>query len=457
MKLNLKLDFKRINKWYLSIFILHFLFTFYTDRIMFDFSKLNVVNYIFCKIITLVALGSFWHFIRVIFVDKNAFAKKMFKNLIIYLVPMCILLIFIWPGIWLGSDNKTFFELATTANFHYKLNYLSSVFYIVSYMIFPLPTGSVIMQTILIGSVAAYILTKTLELNNNKKICYLMYLPFFFLHTIFYIFYVNRPIIVGTLYLLLVAIMLFDKVNKNTLDNKKLAILTILVSLLTSWRKEQFYLVIAIPIVIFIAYNLKLNKKNLIKVLLPIFLASLIVYIPQQIAFRDKMTNINKNMPTYITPLSCMLNMDLKKDNLEEDLKKIDKVVDVEICKQYYSHSDCAPMYHEGWLRDFTLEDYDEFLEGYSSIIKNNIDKFLKAKYLTFIEATSIDGDLFSSIGLYSSNEDTLYSTGYRSSKVIFDYNLRINFFPFEINTWNLLARFTCFKICCLFKSKHSC
>lgn len=412
---------------FLLISIIHFIITSFTDKIMFNFEEINIINYAICKIILFIVLVSFWQFIAQIIIYKNAKLKKYFTNFLIYIVPMIVLLLFIWPGIWLGDDNKNFFNYAITTNYFYQLNYLTTIFYIIAFMIFPCPSGAIILQTIFFGIVASYITTNTLEVTKNSKISYLMYLPFIFLHTIFYTFYVNRPVIVGTLYLLLVCILVFDKIKEKKLSTSKFWSIVLIVALLTTWRKEQFYLVLIIPILIFVTYKLKPNFKNIVKIIIPIFMITILIYAPQQMAFKDKKDSFKRNMPTYITPLSYMLNTDLRGENIEEALSKIDKIIDVSVCKKYPSNGDCAPLYHKEVWREFGVEDIKEFKKGYKYIVLHNLDKYIYSKLLTFLGATSIKGDTFSSIELYQNNEDTIYSTGIKSSKVIFDYNLRKN------------------------------
>ena len=140
----MKKKLKKINFKLIIIVLIHFVITFFTDKNIFVFSDINIINYIFCKIIFLLVLYLFWKFIFKL-IDKDKVMISYFKKFLIYMIPISILLILCWPGNWFGPDVANFYEYAIHGNFLYYLNYLSSVFYMIGFMFFPVPSGPIIL------------------------------------------------------------------------------------------------------------------------------------------------------------------------------------------------------------------------------------------------------------------------------------------------------------------------
>jgi len=423
---NIKNILKQMNYIFFAISIVHFIITFFTDRLLINYDKLNLSNYIFCKIILFFILTIFWQFIAKVFVKKDKELIKYVKYFLIYFIPVGIILLLVWPGVWFGTDVRNFLSLVQWCDFLYYLNYLTSIFYSIGCMLFPCASGAIILLTICFGIVAGYVVKRTFDVTNGKKIAYIMYIPFILLNTLFYTFFANRPIMVGIFYLLLISILIFDKIEKKELTNLKLCIIVILTGILATWRTENIYLIGAIPLFIFLGYRIKFNIKNLAKILLPILTFSLIVYIPQYMRYSTQKDMANRNLPIYVNPLSCMLNEELKGDKIDEAIGKIDKVLDVEILKQYPSYVETPVLWKEpSVIKSFTIEEFEEFKDAYNYIVKNNFKQFIKTKLLTFSMSSGIRNDYFSSRNLYSSNEETI--DNYDFTKPIFDYRIRKN------------------------------
>ncbi len=406
----MKEKLKKINIKLVIAVIIHFLITFITDRNIFVFSKINIPNYIFCKIILLFLLTLLWKFMFKLFQkDKNAISY--FKKFLLYIIPIFVLLLLCWPGTWTGSDVDLFYSYAIEGNYLYYLNYLTSVFYMISYMLIPVASGAIVVLTIIFGITFSYIL-KNLNDIYKSKITYLLIIPFFMLNTLFFTFYANRPIMFGVTYLLLISIILIDKIKNNSLTNKKLFALMILTGITSYWRSESIYLILAIPLFIFIVYKLKVNLKNIAKIFGFTILSFSAISLPQKIYEYtvDYVTLTSRNSAIYILPLSYMLTMDLKGENLEEDLAKIDKVIGIEEMKEYPSFNDTYCIWKSNCKKtDYTKEEYKEFQKAYFDVILNNFPEFLKTRTLTFIGASGLYNNTFTTKNLYDENNQIMF------------------------------------------------
>lgn len=411
--------------------LVYFIATFFTDSRIINFNKASMSCYFIVKVIVFILIFLAFQFLARLFYKKNTNARKYFKYFLIYFIPTFLMLLLIWPGIWYGSDVITFVKVATKVKLHTRLIYLTSIFYSVGLSLFPVLSGAIILQLIYMAIVVSYIVKNTFDYFKNSKWCYLVYLPFFLPVTIFYTLYANRPIMYGITYLLLVAICLFDYLNKKKLSKLKFLILALLIAIVSNWRSEAIYLVLAGPLFIFLIYKIKPNLKSIIGIFIPIIGAFIIVKAPQVYLEnkQEKVVNASRNLPIYINSLSYMMQKDLRGDNLQDNYDKISKVLNLDSLKKYWSIDDtpCAWRTTDNCvLNDYTFEEYQEFKEAANEIIVNNFDLYLEAKYLTFQNATRLYSDKFSAINLYISDKGMLLND--TSTKVLTSNETRRKF-----------------------------
>lgn len=417
----------KINVISIVIALIHTIITFFTDKLIFELDNINSFNYYFCKIIIFVILVLFWNLIVKLFTKKDMNIQKYFKYFLIYIIPMVIVLLFIWPGVWYGDDVYNFFNYAVNTEYLYYLNYISTVFYIVGFMIFPCTSGAIILQTILFGIVCSYIIKNCFDIFKSKLV-YLFYIPFFLFHTIFYTFFANRPVMYGICYLFLIMYLVIEKKKNNSLDFKKLLFIAFVTAIVGFWRSESIYLIIAIPIFAFLIYHLRFNIKNILKVGSIFVVIFGLVALPQKIEEHKNDTGVpsSRNLPMFVSPLSYMLTQGLTGDNLEEDLKNIDKVLDIEIMTKYGSYTDTPAVWSDGGcIKKYTKEEYDLFVKSYINVMKNNFPLFLKTKTLTFVNVSGVFIDNYSSKNLYNSDDSKLFDRN--DSMTILGYKFRQN------------------------------
>ena len=147
---------EKLNKKCVIIACLHFILTFFTDTLIFDYS-LSDFSSLLQAGKSLLAIGSkvafffilifIWHGLFYLFTKAN---RKFVKYTLIYLGIMTLLLLLTYPGIFRMDEFGILFT-AQVVFPEFWQNYLTSIFYIISMMLFPVPAGIVFVQCICIS------------------------------------------------------------------------------------------------------------------------------------------------------------------------------------------------------------------------------------------------------------------------------------------------------------------
>ena len=389
---------KYINKKYLPwiISILQFILTFFTDKFYFKMNEINIYNYFLCKIVLFAFLIIIW---KLLFYMIN---NRYIKYLLIYLIPMTIILLLIYPGFIYGADINGFIDYSQHCNFLHSLNYLTSIFWIISIMIFPVYSAVMFIQSLILGLIITFLIIKLKKHYGSKFIIYIIYFMGFTFSTIIYTLYPNRPCIYGILYLFLFSYLFFEYIEKSKLTLKKIILVSFLTAILSFWRNEGIYLLFAVPFISMFIY--KIQKKMSYKLILWIIPVGiyLIISIPQNNYYNDigKIAKEERNLPNIVSPLSYMLNKELKGENKETYLADISKVLDLEILKNNLSLYETVAMWVDGGCvkKGYSVKDFKKMKSSYYKLIMDNPDIYLQAKSLTFSKATRFYGDDFTSI-----------------------------------------------------------
>jgi len=410
------------NKMLYFIPLVHFVITFFTDKLFIDFGKFNFLNYVFCKIILFVVIFVLWTLIFKLLYRKDY--KKLIKYFLIYFIPLFIILILIFPGIWY-SDDFNFLDYAKTVDFLYYLNYLTSVFYSVSLMLIPIPTGVIIIQLIIISVIIAYIVYR-LQRITNSKLSYIVYPVFLLPMTIYYNLYCNRPVIYGIFYLGFAATIFLDYLEKKKANRCKMVLLCFYSAILAIWRSEGMYLFVLAPIILAFIYYEKNYIKNICKYFLIILIFGMIVNLPQYSATNNesKTYSFNRFLPSVINPLQWMLTQDIK--ITDEQIDSISKVLDIDAMKEYPTLLDTPCIWLNSCIIKHSDDDIEDFKKAYINIILNNPDLFVKAKIITFYNSTGIVNNVFEDCSIFYSNNGVIskFLDEYRFNNLI-NYDAR--------------------------------
>lgn len=346
------------------------------------------------SILVFVATYFIIRFIKNI-VKKDEFSIKMLKHFAIYFGILLIFLILIWPGYWVW-DEIWIIDSTTNGVMYTWQSVITQLFYAYAMLLIPSPVGITIIQAIIISLCIAFLHTK-IEKRFNKK-CY---------NIIIYILMLTPAIIINDLYalrlqlyayvmLVLFTNLIFDYWDKKKINLPKAIFLYFLSALIILWRSEGIIFLIIIPVLMAIAYK-SLRKISIVVLMIVINAVTYLGYskiIPSDSRYQTII---------FMNPLSIMLQEDLKGDNIQEDLEKIDKVMDVELIKENPSYIETPAYwnYQNTIFRDDYEEHMTEFYMAYIDIVINNPMEFLEARVKTFLASSGMD-DSTAKVGAFT-------------------------------------------------------
>ncbi len=378
---------KKYKKYILFLSFIQLLFSLYTDKFVFK-SELYYysLKYIILKIILFGILLVFWSFIFFIFKkikEKNEYWIKCLKFFSIYFILMMLILFLIWPGVWVW-DEYYVLEAVQKLSFEFWQHYLTSVFYAISLMLIPIPTGIIIVQIIIITIIITYIMV---NINIESKIKYLLFLPFFLPPVIFQNFYPMRLTLYSYLLIFTGSYIAFNQ--KKGLDNINIFVLSFLTAILSVWRSEGIIYLLLIPLIILIAYYKRIKFKQYFLFILLVLLFFLILYFPQ---YRGTKDEYKYKLTAIINPLSVMLNSNL--NGYEEVKDELSNAINVDILRDNASYLEIPAFwsYQQELLGDnFGKDQYSIIKKSYFYLIQRNPLLFLKARFKTFSVTIGLD------------------------------------------------------------------
>ena len=329
------------------------------------------------------------NFVSKLFTKDSFYIKWLFH----FTICICILgvfLILMWPGHWVW-DELNIFQSTIKANVDTWQSYITIIYYSLCIMIFPSPIIIMIIQVLIIAFIISYIITKIYNICKNRYVIACIYLLMFTPAIIINNLYPLRLTLYAYILLLFFTILIIDKLENKKLNLLKIFKIYLLIIIILLWRSEGLIFAILSPILIYFTYRKK--GINLLKTLI-IFLLNILIIFGYN-SMLNILTEVPNNTNTiyeltiYINPLSMMLQNDLKGNNIDNDLKNLDKVMDINILKSNPSYKE-IPAYwnNSNLIRNNFEEHLSEFKKSYIRLVINNFDCFLKARMKTFL-ATS--------------------------------------------------------------------
>ena len=229
----------QLNKTCVIIALIHWLLSFFSDRLIFDYVTWDFENLtqsiktamtigakaVFLLVLLLVWQG-IWYFV------KKA-DRRYVRNALIYFVINLAVLLLVWPGIW-RMDEFGILNSATLLLPVFWQNYLTSLFYVFSLMLIPAPAGIVIVQCACISLLAGYVITWFEK--GFGRLGLLSFIPFLFFPVLDSNLYPMRMSLYAFLELSLVILLL-----ETRQQSEKLAKCILLAAVVTVWRTEAVY------------------------------------------------------------------------------------------------------------------------------------------------------------------------------------------------------------------------
>lgn len=399
---------------FLLIALIHFALSFLFDGLIFKFNILSALNTqffyatIFWKLISLILYIVLWQLIGKLVSKirmRDEKTLRILKYFMIYFGINIVILILTWPGVWRYDEFKILLY-TSFYDIEFWQNYITSILYILSYMLIPLPSGVIIIQMIIASSIVAYVIYNMSLIFNKSKLVYLLYIPFLLLPVLDHNLYPLRSSLYAYFELLLICQLVFMKKLKK-FDKKDFIILGIILMIITSWRSEGKIFLMLIPLIFLFIFKTELPevRKRLLYTIL-VLGASILLILPQDYAY--KRINFNRyDITSYINQLYVVIKDELKTNPESEELKEIEKVIDIEKLLQYekgvWGNND-GVIYKAG----ATTEDYARLKVIYRKLLMKYPTDVIKERIDTFLTTSGFVSD---------------YNIHVRDTRRIFDEN----------------------------------
>lgn len=381
----------QLNKTCVIIALIHWLLSFFSDRLIFDYVTWDFENLtqsiktamtvgakaVFLLVLLLVWQG-IWYFV------KKA-DRRYVRNTLIYFVINLAVLLLVWPGIW-RMDEFGILNSATLLLPVFWQNYLTSLFYVFSLMLIPAPTGIVIVQCACISLLAGHVITWFEK--GFGRLGLLSFIPFLFFPVLDSNLYPMRMSLYAFLELSLV-ILLFETRQQS----EKLTKCILLAAVVTVWRTEAVYYFVFFPLLLVILLAKKLDKKKLIRSICGYLVLTLALFVPQTLG--NRLTSGSQyDLTSVVLPLVDLVQKEDEVNPDSEELKKIDAVVSVDVAIEgakegkngislFWTNPDFV-------RTDYTSAQYSQFKSAYYQLILKHPGVFLKERFTCFMQSEDL-------------------------------------------------------------------
>ncbi len=375
--------------------VIHTAISFYTDRLVFTVKPAEMLhNYIPCKLLMLIALYLFWSFL---FTGN----RKILKYAALYLIPMTAVCLFKLPQGFLSNDEHLIFEQALQLADYTWFYYLTTWYYIISVMIIPAWFGPIVVKLIIELLVCGYCLYRFTGYL-DKKYGLLLYLGFLLPPILAYTTSAHRIPIYIFIYLLLMFMLFMDRLEEIPASRTKLCGELFLIALLTQWRTEGIYLALLGPAMLLVAYpDLRKNKASVLRLIALSVLAQYLVAVPQYGLIPHRMNDQadNRMGPFYAYTVTNMFRNGLDQEKNSEDLKQIDRFLDLEIIQainEYLgdiNYEDTLILYYPGYVGrrpEADDADYRAYVDACKHLFLANPDVLAKTRLGSFDYAATV-------------------------------------------------------------------
>ena len=448
--------------------LIHRIITAYADRHIFTASPAdNPGDYCICSILALAGTWFLYLMLWQLFIDrfglfapagskdtKTNTVTRVFRAALPYLIimiPVCFIKL---RSGYLSNDETLIYENAVSLTHYTWFYYITTYYYIISLMIIPHMYAPIFIKLLIEYLVIGYTVMRASDyfdirssqpfISRPVRIGYgsLTMLLFILYPVIAYTTSAHRLPIYFLLYLFMTVMLLFDRLEQAALTPARLATLMILGAVLTQWRTEGIYLVVLIPILIYISYSeltllvphltgdreerkrkrlpmfyterkiIRIKNKKSFGIFLVVWLVvQYLVSIPQNglIAREMGAAADDRMKPFYAYTITNMYRNGLDMDKNAADLAIVDRYISLESLDKisdYYgdiNYEDVLILYQPGFVgvrEDAGITEYFEFTAALKRIFKNNPKTFLRTRIGAFVYAALPFHITFSGTGI---------------------------------------------------------
>ena len=402
-----------------ALSFIHQIWTYFADKRIFTVPPSeNMTDYVICKICAFIAAWFFYYMLWQLIMDRNRrdnTVTRVLLSALPYLLVIIVVSAVKLRGGYLSNDETLIFENAVSLTHYTWFYYITTYYYIISLMLIPHMYGPIFVKLILEYLVIGYVVLRVSDYYRAKsddrliskpvRVGYgsLIMLLFLLYPVIAYTTSAHRLPIYFLLYLFMMVMLLFDRLEKATLTVPKAAFLLMLNAVLTQWRTEGIYLAVLVPILIFLTYeNIRLNKDRTVKlrksvpailIILTGLLIQYLVSIPQNGLIAKEMGAAadDRMKPFYAYTITNMYRNGLDMDKNADDLAIVDRYISMEsldAINEYYgdiNYEDVLILYQPGFIGvDAGVTEYYDFVKALKNIFKNNPQVFIRTRIGAF-------------------------------------------------------------------------
>ena len=381
--------------------------TFVTDRMIFTFPektgdayKIAVTDYAVCKVLAFLALFAFIYGIGALLFSKSDYAAgllEVIKCALPYLPILLVILVIKLPEGFLTNDEYSIYADATQLVHDTWFNYMTVYYYIVSLMLIPVKYAPIIIKIIIEFFTVGYTVYRA-KGYFGKKAGMIMYVLFLLYPVIAYTTSAHRLPVYFLLYLGLFVKIIFDRAEHKELTVSGAAFILIAGTILTQWRTEGIYLLVLVPVLMFMAYPKLRNKKAFAAVIASYLIIQYVISVPQNGATSSGLDSAanDRMKPFYAYTITNMMRNGLDRQANAEDLAIVDKYLSIESIdniNEYYAdinYEDVLILYKEGFTgvrEDAGYTQYVDFTDALKRIFVNNPQVFAKTRWGAFCYA----------------------------------------------------------------------
>ncbi len=376
-----------------------FLMSFLFERLWFYTEYLQLKNgvYIAARLVLLIiviAAGQALHRFCVCLKNQDAYADFMLKIFLVYFIVMITILVFIWPGIW-RWDELWVLEGSKYLKYNSYQHFLTSLFYICSFMFFPVPVGVVVLQILVVSVIIAYLITGVHRwIIADKKLAYFCLLPFFFFPVIDSNMYPLRCSVYAFVELLYLGMTVFESIRlkrqKETMVSNEFSIGYIITGvLLAVWRTEGFYYILIAPMLYIFAFFKKSRKVQ------KVFVSAAIIFLTMAgVHYQNKLlSNTIGDQNTVISTLNYIEVINSHEELREKEkhlLEKINQVVDLTVLEEYGAGAiwdDSSGLLKTG---EYSRREYRQYFLAYMKLVFKHPRGFIKCQMPRYLQANGM-------------------------------------------------------------------
>ena len=377
----------RSNRFSLLVGGLHWLSTFFTERLVFEVPPTeHLLNYILCKLIVLAALIAFWELIRQALLSPQR-RESPLRQYLLYALP-CLAVMAVWLVLYhpfvLSGDELNLYERAIRLDsFAFWFNYPSGYYWISSLMIFPHPMGPVFIKVLLQSLTAGYCVARQNRIT-GKSTGWLIYLLFLLPFVLDQGISAHRLPTYGILYLFFAAKLLYDRLERRSLSLKTLILLSAVVGLLAIWRSEGIYLIPLGGILLFTAYRLKWGKA-LLKPALIYLLTLVLIALPQLQGYLDSEAGVTlRTKPLCGYVLCNMFRNGLTEEMISEERESIEGYLKLSTVAEYnavYGDQNYSSSLIMSGTEEADYETQERFCNGVKRVVLRHPLIYLRSQW----------------------------------------------------------------------------